>query len=235
MEQYNVIYVKTTPYKPSSNGALERVNCTIGELLRVISGESRKWDQYLSQAVLSYNHSHYTVIGCTPAENKLKGAHNVDSTPLLSAETRDPWAERHPRYKPFKEGSLVLKKVHLLGHLLTNKLIPRFEVVFRVTKVHENKVTYELQRLPDGELVRAHHIQLKAWFEPPVYLRRHFLWYPKGPDPVIETRNSRGLVEDSPTSSEVSESSSSSSDGDSYGVAAVVASYLLSRDCNKSR
>ena len=177
LERYNIVHVRSTPYKASSNGAVERVNRTIGELLRVLNRDPRKWDESVPSVLLTYNHSVHSEIGCTPAECILKRSHNIDSVPVLSAETRNPWADGHPRYQPFKIDTLVLRKVKLMGNLTVNKLVPRFDGPYKVMKVNINQVTYELLRLNDGVMVKAHHIQLKAWCEPPQYLKRHNLFY----------------------------------------------------------
>ena len=171
------------PHKPSSNGAIERVNRTIGELLRILTQESRKWDLHLPRAVLTYNHTVHSEIGCTPAEKILKISYDIDSQPLLSAEIRHPWANGSPRYRPFHVGSFVLKKTVLVGNLTTNKLLPRFDGPYQVIKVFSNNVTYQLIDVETGKTVKAHHIQLKLWREPPGYLKGHFR---RGGDDVSE-------------------------------------------------
>ena len=178
LERHNIVHVRSTPYKPSSNGAVERVNRTISELLRILTDEPRKWDELLPKALLTYNHTVHSETGCTPAEMILRKSHDIDSLPLLSAEIRNPWAEGHPRYKPFSVGSLVLKKTVLLGHLTTNKLMPRFDGPYRIDKVNANKITYDLTNLESGNSVKAHHVQLKLWYEAPSYITKHLQFYP---------------------------------------------------------
>ena len=183
LDRYNIVHVYSTPYKPSSNGAIERVNRTIGELLRILTQESRKWDLHLPRAVLTYNHTVHSEIGCTPAEKILKISYDIDSQPLLSAEIRHPWANGSPRYRPFHVGSFVLKKTVLVGNLTTNKLLPRFDGPYQVIKVFSNNVTYQLIDVETGKTVKAHHIQLKLRREPPGYLKGHFR---RGGDDVSE-------------------------------------------------
>ena len=174
LDRYNIVHVYSTPYKPSSNGAIERVNRTIGELLRILAKESRKWDLNLPKAVLTYNHTVHSEIGCTPAEKILKISYDIDSQPLLSAEIRHPWADGSPRYRPFTVGSFVLRKTVLIGNVTTNKMLPRFDGPYQVAKVFSNNVTYELLNVEDEKTIKAHHIQLKLWREPPGYLKKHF-------------------------------------------------------------
>ena len=177
LERYNITHVCSTLYKASSNGAIEWVNRTIGELLRVLNQYPRKWDESLTRALLSYNHSVHSEIGCTPAESILKNPHDINSLPLLSAGTRSPWADGHPRYQPFRVGTLVLRKIKLLGNLTVNKLVPRFDGPYRVDRVNPNQVTYEITHIDTNVSVKAHHIQLKPWCEPPSYLKKHVQFY----------------------------------------------------------
>ena len=212
LERYNIVHVRTTPYKPSSNGAIERVNRTIGELLRILTSEPSKWDEHLAKSILTYNHTHHSEIACTPAEKILTQSYDITSLPLLSAEIRNPWAEGHPRYQPFKVGTLVLRKTILVGNLSTNKLLPRFDGPYQVTTVNQNNVTYELLHLEDGRVVRAHHVQLKAWCEPPNYLKKHFKYY--GGDASLDLQAPEIPISKDPVHPVISESSDSSSTED---------------------
>lgn len=228
MERFNIVHVRSTPYKPSSNGAVERVNRTIGELLRVLNDEPRKWDEDLAHALLTYNHTVHSETGATPAEMILKLSHDVDSVPLLSAEIKDPWAVGHPRYHPFSVGTLVLRKSVLLGNLTTNKLVPRFDGPYQVCKVNSNKVTYKLSNLEEDTVLKAHHVQLKPWLEPPFYLKRHVKFYGNVDlDPAAVSDNETPAY---PTPSIVEENVISSSDDDAPNMPiALMAQFLKYR------
>ena len=52
MEKYNIHHVRMTAYKPSSNGAVERVNRTLISFLRDLSSHPGDWVSYLPQAIL---------------------------------------------------------------------------------------------------------------------------------------------------------------------------------------
>ena len=215
LERYNIVHVRSTPYKASSNGAVERVNRTIGELLRILTNEPCRWDESLASALLSYNHSVHSEIGCTPAECILKIPHNVDSVPLLSAETRNPWAEGHPRYQAFKVGTLVLRKVKLLGNLTINKLVPRFDGPYRIVTVNPNKVTYDIIRLSDDVVIKAHHVQLKSWCEPPWYLKRHAQFYGSPVPGPFDSNDTDYCIADSGVGNVSMDENSTCSDKDS--------------------
>ena len=59
MRKCDIGHRKTTPYTPTSNGAVERVNRTIQNLLKTIVAEGDRWDEHLSRAVITYNHTNY--------------------------------------------------------------------------------------------------------------------------------------------------------------------------------
>ena len=177
LDKYNIHHIRTTPYRPQSNGAVERVNRTIGQFLRVLSDDPKKWDQNLARTLMTYNHTIHSETSDTPANMILKIKWTVWDVPLLSKQQRAAWAEGHPRYSPFRPGRLVLKKVQFTGNLTTSKLLARYEGPYEVTKFFSNNVTYELVSTEDGSTIRAHHMQLRIWHEPPKYLKRHFQYY----------------------------------------------------------
>ena len=243
LDRFNIVHVRTTPYKPSSNGAVERVNRTIGELLRVLTEEARKWDEYLPQALLTYNHTVHSEIGCTPAEKILKVSYDIDSLPVLSAEIRHPWADGNPRYQPFVKGMLVLRKTILSGNLTSNKFQPRFDGPYQVLKVFSNRVTYELLRVEDGQLIKAHHTQLKVWYEPPSYLKRHFKFRSEVTNVDQISENSLAVqpsespnlptVNESNSDTDPEESSDSSSEGPMDNLPIEVFQYLCKASSSK--
>ena len=45
----NIVKTRTTPYRPSANGQVERMNCTILQILRCfIQGQQENWDLHLA-------------------------------------------------------------------------------------------------------------------------------------------------------------------------------------------
>ena len=53
----NISHQLTTPYCPTSNGAVERVNRTIQGFLRSLSEEGNSWDDHLPKALIVYNNT----------------------------------------------------------------------------------------------------------------------------------------------------------------------------------
>jgi hypothetical protein len=173
LEKYGIVHQLTTPYHPSSNGLVERANRTLLQLLRVGDPECTQWRRALPEAVMVHNHSLHSALQMAPAEYLLQKEHQVVDRTIFPVQTREMWSEGHPSFGTFKLGQLVLKKVVLRGHETTNKFKPRFEGPYSVVTVHQNGVTYEMQRVDDQQVIRAHHSQLKRYLIPPNYLSEH--------------------------------------------------------------
>ena len=172
-DQYGITHVFSTPYKPQSNGAVERVNRTIGEMLRVLVKQPQSWDRHLPDVVMNYNHSWHSQIKMSPADCLLRQAHPMNATSLLSNPTKFMWKAGHPSFKSFRVGDFVLRKLPIQGHGTVNKFLPRFEGPFVVRLVRDNGVTYEIsqERSADSNVcLRVHHTQLKLWHFPPKYI-----------------------------------------------------------------
>jgi hypothetical protein len=85
-----VVEVHSTPYHPACNGAVERMNRTLAQLLRVWgSTEQSKWDEFLPVALSAYNATRHASTGFSP--NML----------MLGRETADPLAYFYPVHDEF--------------------------------------------------------------------------------------------------------------------------------------
>ena len=173
LDAYGVSHQYTTPNKPSSNGLVERANRTLQELLRVQSGGLDRWSEALPRAVMTYNMTAHSALNCSPAEFLLTFKHSLNSSLLLSRNTRDRWREGHPSFGSFKLHQLVLRRVVPKGNCTENKFLERFEGPYRVTEVNRNQVTYQLEHSVTGAQARAHHVQLRPFHLPPRYLLTH--------------------------------------------------------------
>ena len=172
LDELNIYHVRTTPYKPSSNGAVERVNRTITELLRSL-GSSNDWDTKVSNVVRIYNNTTHREIGVSPATFLLKNCHEMQDSPQVTRATWNKWKEGHKDFKSFKLKDTVLKKENLTGNQNINKFKPRYTGPYEVIKVNRNGVTYELQEISTRKIVKGHHVQLKRWKQPPQYILNH--------------------------------------------------------------
>ena len=64
---YGFRHIRTTPYHPQSNGALERWHATLVPALRALASlEPRDWDLFLPHAVLGYNSMVHEATGFAP-------------------------------------------------------------------------------------------------------------------------------------------------------------------------
>ena len=60
---------RTTPYRPQSDGMIERANCTIENMLSLFVDENQKnWDQMIPLLMLAYRSSIHETTGVSPHE-----------------------------------------------------------------------------------------------------------------------------------------------------------------------
>ena len=104
LNRYGIKHVCSTPYKPSSNGAVERINRTIGTFLASLTSEPCRWDEYLPKAIITYNSKLHKELGVSPAEYLLARKHQVTSVPALPQDIKDVWKLGHPRFSPYVVG-----------------------------------------------------------------------------------------------------------------------------------
>ena len=172
LASYGIGHCYSTPYHPASNGLVERVNRTLLELIRCETGRDGDWDEHLPRILVNYNHSVHSSTGQTPSEALLGGSQVRPPGPILTERERAYWRAGHRAFQPFQEGSRVLKQKPMQGNLATNKVEPRYEGPYRVGRVQPNGVSY-LLKAAGGEVIRAHHSQLRQYREPPEYLQEH--------------------------------------------------------------
>ena len=61
LEHFGIQHVYATAYKPSSNGAVERLNRTVIQLLRCsLQQHGTQWDVELGPVIMSYNSTMHT-------------------------------------------------------------------------------------------------------------------------------------------------------------------------------
>jgi hypothetical protein len=163
----------TTPYSPQSNGGVERVNRTIQSFLKNLVSDGQEWDVHLPKFLSVYNNTLHCEIGTSPSAFLLNVSHNINPSIRGSVRIKERWKVGHPSFVPFKVSDLVLMRVQKKGYLNVNKLSPNYSGPFRIIKVHENGVTYELDDLQSNKVVRAHHRDIHLFKKPPEYLTVH--------------------------------------------------------------
>ena len=170
LESYGIEHVLTTPYKPSSNGAVERVNRTVIQFLKALVDKGHHWDHEVTNAILVYNNTYHEEIGMTPSEKLLRESHDGVDSSALPSKQKAVWKKGDPKFLPYKKGTSVLKKKEYKGRLNANKFDIKFEGPYKVSKVQPNGVTYEIID-SNGKIIRAHHTQLREYKDPPGYLK----------------------------------------------------------------
>jgi len=59
--------IRMTSYKPSTNGALERVHRTLNTMLgKIVSEQQRDWDSHVPYVLAAYNATDHSATGYTP-------------------------------------------------------------------------------------------------------------------------------------------------------------------------
>lgn len=166
---YNISHVFSTRYRAQGNGAVERSNRTIIEFVKgVVQGNPKSWDVMLPRAVIVYNSTWHASIKMTPSDCILGKAHSCDSTIPIEASGVESWKEAHRDFQSFEINQKVALKIQKIGNQLQYKLGNKFDGPYKVTKVQSNGISYEIS---DGvKVIKAHHKQLKKWFDPPNYL-----------------------------------------------------------------
>ena len=232
MDAFSIKHKLTTPYQPTSNGCVERVNQSIKNLIRSVTDSGSTWDQSLPRAVISYNNTVHTDLKMTPAEFLMVKTHPLELN-VLPEMVNEMWKEGHPNFSPFKVGQLVLVKINLKGFLNTNKLSENFDGPCRVTQVNSNGVTYQVKHVTTHTVTRVHHTKLKPYRAPPPYLQGHpyfSKYYPKGlPDiPIRQAQPQYGKAV--PVSSVPSHSCPSADSESSDSPSSLDAQVLPSAD-----
>ena len=171
MNSIGIKHIFTTPYKPSSNGAVEIFNRTVAQLLKTMVSSPSDWVEQLSKCIRIYNSTKHAELGQSPSNCILSNSYQMMDSLPIDNETKLHWKVGHPSFVPFKVGQEVLKKVEDNSHRTIKKFQEKYHGPFKVTHVHDNGVTYVISR--QGFDVRAHHSQLKEWHSVPNYIQNH--------------------------------------------------------------
>ena len=213
MSKYLIKHILTTPYKPSSNGCVERANRTLGDLLRSAEQMGGDWRRSLSRAIMVYNGTRHRELNQSPSEYLLSRSHPIKDAVLVSETDARFWKAGHPKFIPFSIGQHVLRKIPRHGHSAAQKFYPKYEGPFKVIAVNDNGVTYDLVKVDSELQIRAHHTQLIPWTAPPDYLRDRLNQFEDRQESEDEeSESSSGEFLGFPVVSTTTESSGESSD-----------------------
>ena len=198
LQSHNIAHVYSTSYRAASNGCIERSNRTIIQLLRSIGSDNPSdWDSRVKSALMVYNSTVHREIGDSPSQFILRNSHNTRCDLPVDRDTMNAWSQGNENFAPFRLNQKVAYKIQRIGNQTVSKLLPKYKGPFRITKVQTNRVTYEITD-DTGAMIKAHHRQLKLWYDSPAYLNRHLLLLNRTETEVEEnddgSDHSRGTV-----------------------------------------
>ena len=167
----------STPYNPSSNGAIERVNRTIQGFLRSLVNYDSDWDVKLSQCLIAYNNTYHREIKMSPIEFLMTKDHIKTRVPLIDSKNlSEVWKMGSNNFDSFAVHDYVLKKVPSVGNLTSNKFRDKYNGPFKVIRVNSNTVSYLLLDESNGREIRAHHNDLTLYRKPPAYISNNIIF-----------------------------------------------------------
>ncbi|XP_063820175.1 uncharacterized protein LOC135062022 [Pseudophryne corroboree] len=180
---YGVQKSRTTPYHPQGNGACERFNRTLLQMLRVLErAEKQRWPEHVQELVWTYNNRVHHTTGFSPflllfgrpgrEAHDLQLSGTEEGTPLAPAE----WVEDHRlRLKAARE---------LAGRLIADHQHPPVR-------------SHEPGSLAVGQRVLVREVRpggkLSEWWEVTPYLVRRRL-APGGPVYQVESTDGTGRL-----------------------------------------
>ena len=176
LSEMGINHKLTTPNCPTSNGAVERVNRTVKNLLKSLLDEGFNWDTHLPRALITYNQTLHSELNMSPSRFLLSQSHNSDNRLPILGKISEKWRMGHPNYVPFSVGQNVLMKVEHRGFLTTNKLSANFKGPYKITGVDPNRLTYEVTNLETDWVGKTHHSKLRIYRKPPMYLSNNPLY-----------------------------------------------------------
>ena len=150
LSKYDISQEFSIPYRPQSNGMVERMNRTICErLAAVVDGDYRHWDTFLPKVMVQYNRTVHGETNRTPVSYYTEKVEE----PVIARrfDVRRPPGEN---FEPYKVGDLVLCKIQFYGREERHKLAPRYEGPYKIVDCISN-VSYkvvDMRNKKDGSL-----------------------------------------------------------------------------------
>ena len=112
----------------------------------------------------------------TPAQFIKSLPHEIDRPPIAPADEEKYWSYGHPQFAAFELGTRVIKKVHRIGDRTEYKLDNYYTGPYEIVYIDPSNVSYKIKTLTGpnrGNILLAHHKQLREWREVPEYLAIH--------------------------------------------------------------
>ena len=77
LEEFNIRHIYSSPYSPQSNGAAERMNKTLIDIIRAQVDDITEWDKILPKSIKIYNSTYHSNLKCSPSEFLLHQNHQL--------------------------------------------------------------------------------------------------------------------------------------------------------------
>ena len=159
VNKYQLNHERSIPYRPQSNGAVERLNRTIKERLAIaLNGYYSEWDLEIAQIIIQYNRMVHEETGRTPV-SYYTGKIEEPILPLPKKEFKS----AGKNFKPYKRGELVLYRIPFHSKDQRHKLAPRFKGPYEIIECI-SAVTYKLKDVNSPrKRILAHVSQLRPY------------------------------------------------------------------------
>lgn len=176
LDKLNIQHIHSTRYRAQGNGAVERSNRTIIEILKgLINDQPEVWDKELARAVVIYNGTYHSELGQSPSQYLLSKSFNINNNLPVDNNIIETWKEGHPKFNPYRIGDKVLVKIQRIGHSLKYKFNKKYVGPYKIIKVQSNGVSYEILKDDQQTVLKVHHKQIKIWKAPPKYLEKFLI------------------------------------------------------------
>ena len=105
LTEYGIEHVFSTPYKPSSNDAMEQVNRTMLQFLKGLLIYRKDWEDEVTRALLVYNGTYHGEIKASPSDKVLTEQHSQITGTILLGRSSSTWKPRDLGFVLYKRGA----------------------------------------------------------------------------------------------------------------------------------
>ena len=170
LDEFGIRQTRSPPRSPWVAGQIERSNRTIIQVQRILSASGSNWVQDLPKVSRQMNYTYQDSLKMSPSQYLLTHQHSTPIGPPLTAEHQQTWSPGSPKFVPYKEGDLVLKKNIPVGNRVSDKFSPKYLGLFRVTKVFSHGASYLITHVHTNKQCKSHFKHLKPFNKIPQYL-----------------------------------------------------------------
>ncbi|CAF2068091.1 unnamed protein product [Rotaria magnacalcarata] len=174
LKKHNIKQLHSASYHCESHGAIERLNRTTAQLLRVHSADTLDWPTILQETISHYNQSRHETLKTSPAEFLLNKEHKTHKKPTLTKQDIQYWRVGNPSFKSYQVGTFVMKVIPKVGNRDSYKLQNLYNGPYRILHIHNGGTSYSIRSVDDrGIIANVHHSQLRLWIPPDKILMKN--------------------------------------------------------------